>query len=171
LRHGAGVYSVLQILSRLTGKEFPESVFSAAWVHDIGKVALGAKIDALMTDQIQRRQTEAGISPLEAEQELLGTDHAQIGMVMLQRWQFPGEVWELVRRHHDLNPPHEAALDALHFANTLIGHLERKDHSNRKNRMDPELLGRLGLSPAAISQLTARTEEVLRRLDPWLVFV
>ena len=37
----------------------------------------------------------------EAERQVLGMDHAQVGALLAQRWQFPPEIVAAVAAHHD----------------------------------------------------------------------
>ena len=68
-------------------------------LHDIGKVALDAyrsrEFDAVL-DLVDREK----ISWVEAERQVLGFDHAQVGMAMMTHWHFPPSLINSVAWHH-----------------------------------------------------------------------
>jgi putative nucleotidyltransferase with HDIG domain len=71
----------------------------AALLHDIGKLFLASA----MPDQfysIFLRFSERGCKPFEAEEELLGTSHAEIGAYLLGLWGIPSLAVEAIAHHH-----------------------------------------------------------------------
>jgi putative nucleotidyltransferase with HDIG domain len=71
----------------------------AALLHDIGKLFLASA----MPDQFYSvflRFRERGCRPFEAEEELLGTSHAEIGAYLLGLWGIPSLAVEAIAHHH-----------------------------------------------------------------------
>jgi hypothetical protein len=67
---------------------------------------------------------EKGITFVEAEQELLGFDHAEVGGAMAEKWSFPEEVRDAIARHHQVpletsNPVLDAVIMANWVAKTI----------------------------------------------------
>jgi HD-like signal output (HDOD) protein len=56
-----------------------------------------------------------------AEQKVLGTNHAEIGAKILQKWSFPDEIVLAVQHHHlpDAANPKSSLIDIVHVANVL----------------------------------------------------
>jgi putative nucleotidyltransferase with HDIG domain len=80
--------------------EDPALVFTACMLHDIGKVALSRCLEFKYDEIIE--ETKRCQSPmLFVEQKLLGFDHAEVGGRLLERWNFPSELIEAVRYHHN----------------------------------------------------------------------
>lgn len=77
----------------------PEHTFTAALTHDIGKVVLGTFVE-VNTDAILALALEEKISFVQAEQKVLGIDHAEVGACLLAHWNLPGSLVEVVRWHH-----------------------------------------------------------------------
>jgi putative nucleotidyltransferase with HDIG domain len=77
----------------------PEHTFTAALTHDIGKVVLGTFLE-VNTETILALALEEKISFEEAEQKVLGIDHAEVGARLLEHWNLPGSLVEVVRWHH-----------------------------------------------------------------------
>ncbi len=73
--------------------------FLSGLIHDIGKLI----IDQFMHDEFQQviwHITKHNCSFSEAEKQLLGMTHYQIGGKLLQHWNFPQQVIMQVFRHH-----------------------------------------------------------------------
>jgi HD-like signal output (HDOD) protein/CheY-like chemotaxis protein len=71
----------------------------AALLHDIGSLVLASK----MTDKFCSARSiasERGCKPFEAEEELLGTSHAEIGAYLLGLWGIPNLAVEAIAHHH-----------------------------------------------------------------------
>ena len=83
-------------------------IFTAALLHDMGKVIMGE----FLQDQLEEvyRQAAGGIPFEEAEQRVLGTDHAEIGSRILEKWLLPEEVALAVRWHHQPERATEASI-------------------------------------------------------------
>ena len=102
LRHAMAVAIGSEELSRLAGRTPPNHTFTSGLLSDIGKIVLGTflEIDA---QPILQMALEDGISFEVAEQRVLGIDHAEVGAALLEFWNIPGNVVEVVRWHHDPN--------------------------------------------------------------------
>jgi HD-like signal output (HDOD) protein/CheY-like chemotaxis protein len=71
----------------------------AALLHDIGGLFLASS----MPDEfcsLRARASERGCKPFEAEEELLGTSHAEIGAYLLGLWGLPILAVEAIANHH-----------------------------------------------------------------------
>lgn len=97
--HAVAVAIMSQILSRRIRNQEDPSLYTAALLHDIGKIILGEYVQQSF-DQITRRVNEAGCSFLEAEEEVLGINHAQVGGWIASHWHFPTEIKEAIAHHH-----------------------------------------------------------------------
>lgn len=75
------------------------SYFLAGLIHDIGKLI----VDQFLPEEHDRVIAlirEQRCSYRDAEKEVLGTRHAQIGGILLQHWNFPESITNQVFRHH-----------------------------------------------------------------------
>lgn len=110
-----------QILSRNLPQQDPEVAYTAALLHDIGKLVMVqvAKAEYLaVIDSCSGNNTPHFV----AEQNAFQTDHAQIGSMLLKRWRFPEEIVGAIRFHHDPAHAPESAknLTALIYASNII---------------------------------------------------
>lgn len=91
----------------------------AALAHDIGKLVLVRYVDADM-GQILDLAEERGITFVEAERELFGFDHADVGAAVAEKWCFPEEVRDAIARHHEVSVSDPTPiLDAVKLANMV----------------------------------------------------
>jgi len=108
-KHALASAVVSKIISdRVNGSEHP-SLFTAAILHDIGKVVLNSFVDRYF-EQIIALVNQGGCSFLEAESEMLGINHAEVGAKIAESWNFPEDIIRAIRLHHR---PEEASDDDL----------------------------------------------------------
>ncbi|MDD2237764.1 MAG: HDOD domain-containing protein [Kiritimatiellae bacterium] len=89
-----------KICTEIPDAPSPEYAFTAALLHDIGKVILS---DFVMEEQpaiVQLVQHEK-YSFDEAEKRVLGWTHAETGSAILNHWNFPDLLIQVARYHHD----------------------------------------------------------------------
>jgi putative nucleotidyltransferase with HDIG domain len=75
-------------------------LFTSALLKDIGKVILSNHIRDAFQQIIVKVQKE-GLTFLEAEKEVLGIDHAELGAMVAEKWRFSPEMVFIIRNHHD----------------------------------------------------------------------
>jgi len=118
--HGA-VSSVAakEITEACTTTCIPPLATVAALTHDIGKLVLVRHVDADMAE-ILRTADEKDLTFVEAERELFGFDHAEVGAAVADKWDFPPEVRDAIALHHTVpveNPT--PILDTVVLANLV----------------------------------------------------
>lgn len=100
----------------------------AALLHDIGSLFLASAMPNEFCT-ILSRAGERGCKPFEAEEELLGTSHAEIGAYLLGLWGIPSLAVEAIAHHHHPTRIPHTAFDctvAVYVADLLADELE--DH-------------------------------------------
>ncbi len=142
-----------------------DEVFTAALLHDIGKMILG---DYVQEDLKSIQEMAAkGISFEVAEYMVLGTNHADIGARILKSWSMPEELVHAVAWHHDPDQCQENCRlsDLVHVANIAVRGI---DCDKRADDSSPEasskVLGRLGLDPSGIAALAEQTAQEMAKL-------
>jgi putative nucleotidyltransferase with HDIG domain len=78
----------------------PDTAFTAGLLHDIGKIAINevlAEQEAALKDDAP----EATQSNIERERSLIGTDHSEVGALILTNWKFPPFFAAAIGEHHD----------------------------------------------------------------------
>jgi putative nucleotidyltransferase with HDIG domain len=98
-RHSVACAVLSQIVADRLGFKTTPMEFTAALLHDIGKVVL----NEFMKDHLQeirRLVQENQVSFLEAEKQVLGIEHADLGGKISEQWKFPGKIIAGIRHHH-----------------------------------------------------------------------
>jgi putative nucleotidyltransferase with HDIG domain len=98
-KHSISTALAAQTLAQTRG-ESPTLAFTAALLHDIGKLVLANALEQTYARLVEETE-KGGQSLLEAEKKLLGVQHAEIGARLLVRWNFPTELISAVEFHHD----------------------------------------------------------------------
>jgi putative nucleotidyltransferase with HDIG domain len=112
------------------------TVFAAGILHDVGKLVVAEFLGNAMPEILER--VGGDVLWEEAEREVLGLTHSEIGFWFASRWKFPGELADAVRWHHD---PAEAVLhrdhaSAVHLGD-VIAHRSGATGSGRRDVPEP----------------------------------
>ncbi len=119
--HSMACGLMAETLAHRAGLHRPENLYTAALLHDIGKIVLGLYVEGELEKLEETLEKNPELTFMQAEWLVLGADHAIVGAELLRRWEFPREVYFAVRAHHDeslMLQTHLAALTAL--ANALV---------------------------------------------------
>jgi len=141
--------------------------FTAGLLHDIGKVVLNEYV-AREFAEIVRRVTEDHQSFAEAERDVLGFSHQEIGARIAEKWKLPEAIVRCIRFHHEphlLDPP-DVFVDAVHLANCiclLLGVGLGED--GLYSRADASVSERHHLRESDLELVGAQTLSDLRRVE------
>jgi len=96
--HSIAVSTTAEALAKNRKLAETGDIFTPALLHDMGKLVLGEfvkKEQPKIGDLVAK-----GVPFAIAEKDVLGTDHAEIGALILNKWSFPGDLIDAVRWHH-----------------------------------------------------------------------
>lgn len=118
-RHSIAVSVAAEGLAKELNLPSSEEVFTAALLHDVGKMILG---DFVKEDIASLEDYAAkGMSFQKAENAVFGTDHSAVGAHVLNEWSLPEEIVNAVRWHHAPEKAEKPStvLDIVHVADVL----------------------------------------------------
>jgi putative nucleotidyltransferase with HDIG domain len=117
-RHSVATAIASETLAQKFDRQKAQNAYVGGLLHDIGKVLISMYIQ----EDIQKilDLTEQGKTFIEAEQEILGMDHAMIAGKLARKWKFPEPLVESVKYHHE---PHLAVSDKDLCAFTHLGNV------------------------------------------------
>lgn len=119
-------------------------LFTAALLHDIGKVVLSSYVAKAFEEILKRVKEGQGF--VEAEREVIGIDHASLGGEIARIWNFPEEIVDAIFYHHEPEKAKTPYAYEVHVANamcSLMGIGTGVDEL--KERLRSEAYKRLGL--------------------------
>ena len=122
-RHSAAVGAGAQAICRCenASKEVVDNAYTAGVLHDAGKLVLAASCQDDYTHICDYAAVNA-VPEAEAERELIGCTHGEIGGYLLGIWGLPNDITEAVAyHHHPLELPGNtlSLLTAVHVADAL----------------------------------------------------
>jgi putative nucleotidyltransferase with HDIG domain len=125
-----------------------EEAFTAGLLHDMGKIVLGTFVE-VDDEPIKEIMAADGLAFNEAEQMVLGIDHAEVAAELLGSWKLPAEVVAAARWHHQphrAEEQHRRLVDLIHVADVLCINFGWGGGSDSlKYRLDESASERLGL--------------------------
>jgi HD-like signal output (HDOD) protein len=132
-----------------------ERVFLSALMHDVGKLVLYHQLPGVSLRVLQAVQ--AGRAQDEVEHELLGFTHAEIGALLLERWNLPASLTMPVRFHHRFDEAPEFAKEAaLVHIGSRVSHLMEQERSTEEVPyldVEPEAWAQAGASPNELEEV------------------
>ncbi|MDR9435963.1 MAG: HDOD domain-containing protein [Thiohalophilus sp.] len=125
-RHSVYCAVVAQLLAEECHVLHSERLFVAGLLHDIGKLVMYNRLPEQSRAAIDLA-AEKPCGDFEAEQRLLGFDHARIGAELLSVWQMPESLCAAVDYHHRPGeaPAHLIEACIVHVANSITGMAEQ----------------------------------------------
>ena len=107
--HSFGVGMVSKIIAQKIGYKDLEKAYISGIIHDLGEVFLSNFLREPFLEVLDYIKTHP-IKLVDAEEELLGTTHCEIGLCMARKWNFPEAYCDVIAYHHN---PSEATVDPI----------------------------------------------------------
>ena len=174
-RHSAGVAAVARkiVLSHTKDETQGDEAFTAALLHDIGKVVL----TSLKPDEYKAviRQAAETNTPLHSVERIkLKTTHAETGAYLLSLWGIPFSILEAVAWHHyprECKDKKFSALTAVHVANVAEHRRQQVDENKTIPTLDELYLKEIGVWEEAQEWVKFRPDRAASELPlkPYVV--
>jgi len=171
-RHAVATALLAETAARRLGKKKVSTIYTAALLHDIGKVVLSfyvkTYLDAILT-QMKRR----GRGFLDAERETLGVDHQQLGEMIARRWSFPPEIVAGIGCHHHPNAAgsHQEVAAAVYAANRTATAMDvgcGEESLVQSGPEEDEMVKPLGMKPATVGRFWAEMVSLMDEIKELL---
>lgn len=171
LQHSVAVAMAARNIGETLELDAPDYVFTAGLLSGVGKTVLGAYTDVNGRRIMDYALTE-GISFDEAEDHILGINHAEIGAMLLESWGLPEDLVRVVRYHIDPDKfsGEDLVLDLVHLGHVLakmIGLGLGVDGLNYT--VCPSVIDRLGITPDVVDLVSANV--VMELGTVWDLFI
>lgn len=171
--HSLGAAVASEHLARRRGMKDFDDAFMAGLLHDIGKVVLHqyARDDfAEVLDVVKQKDCLI----MEAEREVLGMTHAEVGEMLLDEWHLPVKLVKSVARHHDPAGADEARdlASIVHVADIFVRALLVGNGGDaRIPRASQEAWGSLGVELSRVEAVARDLAREMRRVDVFMELV
>jgi len=148
-------------------------IFTAALLKDIGKAVLSEYVGNYF-DDIEKAITDRDITFRDAEKLIIGIDHAAVGAMVAEKWNFSGRMVDIIRNHH-LGagwPEDDIELATVYVADThcmIMGIGVGSD--GLAYRFHPRVVQKLHLNDTDLQMLMASFGEKLHELEDLLTRV
>lgn len=171
LQHSVTVAMAARELGEVLNLNAPDYTFTAGLLSGIGKTLLGAYVE-INAQPILDLATEHGLSFDQAEDKVLGINHAELGGIVLESWGLPKEITDVVRYHlrPDEHEGENLVLDLVHIGNVLAKMIGVGLGVDGLNYVPSHTVAeRLKLTPEILDEVSANVVTGLG--DVWDLFV
>ncbi|GIV16321.1 MAG: phosphohydrolase [Armatimonadota bacterium] len=119
-RHSLACAIGAQLIARKVRLPVVEEAFVCGLLHDIGKVAINLFVREQF-DQIMEHAQQERIPFVEAEQAVLGFNHAMAGGLIAEKWNLPPTLVSVIKYHHQPSaaPDNDPMIAVVHLADIL----------------------------------------------------
>jgi putative nucleotidyltransferase with HDIG domain len=157
-RHCVAVAVLAEHIAAALRLQRPGGVFTAALLHDMGKLAITTFVADASAEILGR--SRGGVALVRAERQVLGVDHGEVGAAVAQAWRLPPAVAAAARWHHapgETPPDVDAtAIGLVHVADSLAHVLGfGADAGELARSVDPAVEARLGIRPRVLERVAA----------------
>ena len=148
----------------------PSVAFTGGLLHDIGKLVMGQTLTVERQQSIRRLIANEQVSRVDAERQILGTDHAEVGAALLQSWRLPEDIVEAVAHHHaPILDPRPRISVVTHVGN-CISHLvgSAPGWAGFAVNVDGLVAERLNLTADKIDRLVLKVRDSVDEVDQFM---
>lgn len=158
--HSLGTARAANALAERLALDDPEECALGGLLHDMGKVVIAQTFPAEHA-RIRQMVAERGCLQIDAEVEVLGVTHADVGMWLLKKWSLPSKIVYPIAYHSNFHPRRDFAdrTAIVHLADILcrakgIGY----PGDDRIPKLNAEAWGLLRLSMSDVEDVCAQLD-------------
>src|SRR4051794_16712207 len=116
-RHSVASALAVEPIARRARTPVPPECFTGALLHDIGKIVLARFLSPDELKWLAEARDMGGMSSLQAEMEVLGVNHAELGGLIAGHWKLPERLSAGITFHHTPDDGHDLVCDVVYLAN------------------------------------------------------
>ena len=148
-------------------KDIADVVFTGGIIHNVGKVVIALFVQQAFKQIIDLVQTQSITFP-QAEKEIMGYNHQEVGEKILEKWNFPPVLRSIVRYYQEPeNAPeaHRLEVSIVHIANAicLMGGIGIGS-DGLFHEINDRAIKKTGLTQADLEGLYARMPDLLKQI-------
>ena len=169
--HSIAVSTIAEAVAKNRKLAETSDFFTPALLHDLGKLVLGEFVKAELPKI--KELVDKNVPYVIAEKEVLGTDHAEIGALILHKWRFPPDLIDAVRWHHDPDGAESSNLhtDVVYLANLLCQTDSGGESADVPHGApNPSVIKHLGVKPDQYAAFAEKARSWMDKLSDTLAF-
>lgn len=130
-QHCIATAIITREITNVTGISMDEADYVAGLVHDVGKIVIASAFPEQFAE-INRIVKNKEATQVEAERNLLGMDHSELGGIYLEHHHLPQVMVETARFHHHPSraPQFANIVAAVQLADLLVRHADIGNSGN-----------------------------------------
>lgn len=130
-RHAVVSALVAEHARRYCSAEIPQEAYTAALLHDIGKLIVARFLGTEVRELLRHARERGHLSAVEAESEVVGVHHGEIGGLVAQHWELPESIVHGIQHHHAPEEGPTVVGHVVHLSNALAHRIEATLASDR----------------------------------------
>ncbi|MDY6970003.1 MAG: HDOD domain-containing protein [Spirochaetota bacterium] len=144
------------ISTSLNLDQYNEEIFIAGLLHDIGRIILLINNSEAYEGFLETLCNKTEQDILSIEEEIFGYHHAEVGKIVLEKWNFPDELIDTVYQHHStsVDSAHKKMILIVALANLYSRILSDESFSDRDVQQKEEYMKALNLTPEIDEYIT-----------------
>lgn len=154
----AACVSIIARAKRLSLKD-QELLFVGGLLHDIGMLFFLTQFTSVYT-QILTKSNSDSIDLVDIENQTLHTDHARLGGMLAEKWNFPAELTRLIESHEN---PGDPKIDSrpvlLHIADRIVYSFLEVKSTGYQPTLSNEHLQWINFTNAQLDELNVEVNE------------
>lgn len=172
-RHSFSCALLSQVLARRVGFEQNHMLFTAALLHDVGKLVIDAFVADDFETMVELMQAE-DFGRVVIEKTYFGLDHADVGAMIGSRWNLPEAIVSAIRHHHRVAPePKAAPLDSLTVLTNQLLHATVENEADALGQniyecIDESLAAAFKLDFTDLEGITGEFKQQLEKVGSFL---
>jgi putative nucleotidyltransferase with HDIG domain len=153
-RHSVASAVAAESLNKIIKTSVSGVAYTAALLHDIGKLVMIRNFPEAEMQQVFLSMQSDKISWAEAEKNIFGFTHGDVGARVAQAWKLPEAIEGAIRFHNDPNNGFDPVTDSVRVANITARVLGQGIGLEGMGiEIDAQLYGRLGITDEGFDKL------------------
>jgi putative nucleotidyltransferase with HDIG domain len=162
-QHAVACALATEIVTRRSRSPIPPETVTAALLHDVGKIVLDEAMDDATLTALRQAWTGGVLSRIDAERQVLGMDHGELGGYVARHWGLSERVAAAITHHHSPSAAQSTICDVVHLSNgiaklagfgPLIAEID--------GPIEGDVLARLAFSPADLHTFCTELTDRMR---------
>ena len=155
--HSVASSLAAELVVRMSPRQLPLETVTAALLHDVGKLVMSRFLSSDLLELLETSRS-AGLTRMEAEADVLGVHHAELGGLILQCWALPEGLVRGVTYHHQPDVSINPVAYGVYLADVAAKRLIGEDDDNADPEMLASALGELELTESDFDEIGALIE-------------